>query len=294
VYCDASSPTLTNCTISGNEGGGVYSSGGSPTLTNCTISGNEGGPGVYCAENCTTDPESGEVHCLGSSPKISSCIIWGNSGGAIWRSDDASAPVVSYSCVEGDPVWPGEGNINSDPLFLLPGQWEECGAAGQPGCVKYQWNPDTGEPTAWHRWIFDYHLQPGSPCIDAGTSDGAQTTDIEGHSRPCGAGVDIGAYEFGDCPASGTRFVRGDVDGKGGIDISDPIFLLTYLFIGGKAPDCLDAGDINDDGSLDISDAVYSLTFQFLGGDPPKSPYPGCGIKEWINGLGCQNFAGCQ
>jgi hypothetical protein len=94
--------------------------------------------------------------------------------------------------------------------------------------------------------------------------------------------------------ASGTRFVRGNVDGKGGIDISDPIFLLTYLFIGGKAPDCLDAGDANDDGSLDLTDAVSSLTFQFLGGPAPKRPYPSCGIKNWINGLDCQSYPGCQ
>ena len=130
--------------------------------------------------------------------------------------------------------------------------------------------------------------------IDAGTSVGAPTTDIEGRGRPCGAGVDIGAYESGDCPASGTRFVRGDADGKGDIDISDPIFLLTYLFLGGEAPDCLDAGDVNDDGGLDITDAVYSLTFQFLGGDPPKSPFPECGIEQWIDGLSCTSFAGCR
>ena len=42
----------------------------------------------------------------------------------------------------------------------------------------------------------DYRLQADSPCIDAGTSVGAPTTDIEGNSRPQGAGYDMGAYEF--------------------------------------------------------------------------------------------------
>ena len=46
----------------------------------------------------------------------------------------------------------------------------------------------------------DYHLREGSPCIDAGTSEGAPTTDIEGNGRPYGAAFDIGAYEMGECP----------------------------------------------------------------------------------------------
>jgi hypothetical protein len=42
----------------------------------------------------------------------------------------------------------------------------------------------------------DYHLQPGSPAIDAGTSEGAPADDIEGNRRPRGGGFDIGMYEY--------------------------------------------------------------------------------------------------
>jgi hypothetical protein len=42
----------------------------------------------------------------------------------------------------------------------------------------------------------DYHLQAGSPAIDAGTSTGAPSTDIDGNPRPQGKGVDIGPYEY--------------------------------------------------------------------------------------------------
>jgi parallel beta-helix repeat protein len=49
----------------------------------------------------------------------------------------------------------------------------------------------------------DYHLWPNSPCIDAGTSEGAPSTDFDGDSRPIdgnadnNAEFDIGADEAG-------------------------------------------------------------------------------------------------
>jgi len=43
---------------------------------------------------------------------------------------------------------------------------------------------------------FDYHLTATSPCIDAGTSEGAPVTDFDGNTRPVGNGWDIGAYEY--------------------------------------------------------------------------------------------------
>lgn len=42
----------------------------------------------------------------------------------------------------------------------------------------------------------DYHLAPGSPAIDAGTSLSSVKTDFDYNPRPAGAAYDIGAYEF--------------------------------------------------------------------------------------------------
>ncbi len=60
----------------------------------------------------------------------------------------------------------GEGNLSGDPLFVRPA-WGEEG---------------------------DYHLREGSPAIDAGTSTGAPTRDLENYARD--PRPDIGAYEF--------------------------------------------------------------------------------------------------
>ena len=47
----------------------------------------------------------------------------------------------------------------------------------------------------------DFHLQAGSPAIDAGTNPYAPTDDFDGVARPVGATVDIGPYEYGGKPA---------------------------------------------------------------------------------------------
>ena len=43
--------------------------------------------------------------------------------------------------------------------------------------------------------LIDYYLRPGSPCIDADTSEGAPVTDIQGKTRD--GKPDMGAYEAG-------------------------------------------------------------------------------------------------
>ena len=43
---------------------------------------------------------------------------------------------------------------------------------------------------------FDFHLQTGSPAINVGLTLARVTNDLDGVSRPQGAGYDLGAYEF--------------------------------------------------------------------------------------------------
>ncbi|RTZ91622.1 MAG: hypothetical protein DSY92_03970, partial [Planctomycetota bacterium] len=88
------------------------------------------------------------------------------------------------------------------------------------------------------------------------------------------------------------QFVRGDANGDGSLDISDPVGMLTYLF-GGGTSNCLDSLDVNDDGSIDISDPVYMLGFLFSGGNPPTAPFPGCGPDPTTDGLDCIGLSGC-
>lgn len=66
-------------------------------------------------------------------------------------------------------------------------------------------------------------------------------------------------------------FVRGDTNSDGIVDISDPLYLLNYLFGGGPPPACRPIADANASGEADISDAIALLGFLFLG-SPTISP----------------------
>jgi parallel beta-helix repeat protein len=103
IYCQASSPTISGNTISGNsatyEGGGISCQASSPTISGNTISGN------------SADCDGGGIACWGGSPTISGNTISGNSadfGGGICYYE--SSPTISGNTISGNSVaWNGGG-----------------------------------------------------------------------------------------------------------------------------------------------------------------------------------------
>ncbi len=65
-------------------------------------------------------------------------------------------------------------------------------------------------------------------------------------------------------------FLRGDTNGDGRITLSDVIFLISYLYRDGPAPDPLEAGDANSDGQIELGDVLYIINYLFRGGPPPQ------------------------
>ena len=92
--------------------------------------------------------------------------------------------------------------------------------------------------------------------------------------------------------AEGQSFVRGAVNQDASLDISDPVALLLYLFIGGDPPACADAADSDDDGRLLLNDAILTLDHLFRGGAPLAAPRS-CGADPTDDALGCEQFAPC-
>jgi hypothetical protein len=87
--------------------------------------------------------------------------------------------------------------------------------------------------------------------------------------------------------AQDTPFVRGDANLDGGSDLSDGVFLLSFLFLQGSAPGCEDAADFNDSGGLDISDASFLFNTLFLGGPSIPAPAGECGEDPTVDSLTC-------
>jgi hypothetical protein len=87
-----------------------------------------------------------------------------------------------------------------------------------------------------------------------------------------------------------TRFVNavgitsrtGDCDANCIVNISDVVYIISYIFSDGPAPKPCQSGDVNCDGIVNISDAVYLVSYIFSGGPPPclpepNAPIPNCG-----------------
>jgi hypothetical protein len=82
-------------------------------------------------------------------------------------------------------------------------------------------------------------------------------------------------------------FVRGNANGDAAVDISDAVYHLNYLFLGGPTPPCLDASDVDDNGALEITDAISLLGFLFQGGPDPNPPFPTPGPDPTADALDC-------
>ena len=193
IYTAFSFPTITNCLLSGNSadyGSGIYNHNSSPTITNCIFAGNSAdlSGGGICNEsssptitNCTFSGNSavsggGGIYNSHCSPTITNCILWGDTapdGTEIY--DEDSSPTVTYCDIDQTGYAGSNENIRHDPLFF------EASSS-------------------------DFHLQPGSPCIDAGNNyaPNLPATDFEGDQRIIDGNndgtvtVDMGADEYND------------------------------------------------------------------------------------------------
>ena len=106
--------------------------------------------------------------------------------------------------------------------------------------------------------------------------------------------VDLETFDSGICVVPDLAYVRGDANGDGRIDISDPITILGCLFLGEACSICGEASDANDDGAVQISDPIYLLNWRFGTGPGPPAPFPGCAGDPTEDELECREFDVCE
>jgi len=217
IYCQDSHSNITDCLIEDNGGDGIYNKGPSSAVITNNIIRRNNSNGIYCADilsgaeiknnwihnNGTATTGSG-IHIYNSSEptvkatvrnntivnnaacginsyyaqdaNVSNCIIWGNKSGQLYSAygtfDD-----VTYCCIQGDTVYPGEGNIDDYPCFI-------------------------DDLNDFHLIGPDSPYGSKSPCIDKGkTGDYPGETDIDGEDRVINGRVDMGADEYYWSPA---------------------------------------------------------------------------------------------
>jgi hypothetical protein len=71
-------------------------------------------------------------------------------------------------------------------------------------------------------------------------------------------------------------FRRGNCNGDQVVDVSDAVFILLYLFAGGREPPCLAGCDVNASGNVGVDDAIALLQYLFHpSGFNIPAPHPG-------------------
>ena len=74
------------------------------------------------------------------------------------------------------------------------------------------------------------------------------------------------------------------------IDVTDAIVILSHLALGVRYDDCHDALDSDDSGTIEISDPIYLLNYLFLAGAAPPSPFNECGPDPTDDTLDCDEY----
>ena len=168
---------VNNCLIVNNQakgtaddgGGAIMIYGGVLNLKNSTIAQNSSatqGGAIRIKDN------KGNAY-------IENTIIWGNTAtvaGTEQLYNTGGKDSVSYSIVQGTPVYPGIGNLNSNPLFV--------NTANETGDDHNYLTEDDG-----------FALMVSSPAINNGNpASNLLPTDIRGFARV--RNYDMGAYEY--------------------------------------------------------------------------------------------------
>ena len=165
MYNENCSPTVTNCTFSGNSafnrGGGMYNYDSEPTVTNCTFSSNSvingGGGGMDNVQyssptvtNCTFSGNSalygGGIHNHWSSTTVTNCTFSENSAnqrGGGMHSSNNSSPTVTNCTFSGNSANDDGGGMYNGPSNLTLTNCTFTGNTANNGGGMYNWTCNT-------------------------------------------------------------------------------------------------------------------------------------------------------
>jgi parallel beta-helix repeat protein len=285
MHNDGSSPTVTNCTFSGNSsesvGGGMYNHSSSPTVTNCTFSGNSAesvGGGMYNGSsspvviNCTFLSNSasyygGGMFNEGSSPTVTDCTFSGNTasyyGGGMFNS--YSSPSVTNCIFLGNSASSSGGGggmfneLSSSPIVT------NCTFSGNSASYYGGGMYNAGSSPTVTNCTFSGN---SASYYGGGMFNHADSLPIVSNSIFWGDSPDEISDSVSE-PAITYSDIQGGYDGTGNID-ADPLFVDQSSDDYHLHPDspCIDAGTNN---ALNLPDFDFE-------GDPRVMDSDGDGI----------------
>ncbi len=90
--------------------------------------------------------------------------------------------------------------------------------------------------------------------------------------------VDLADYNGSFIPStilySAGGLICGDVNGDNQVNVSDAVYMISWIFVGGPPPQPLIVADVNCDNQANISDAVYIINWIFNSSDDPCTNCP--------------------
>jgi len=197
----------------------------------------------------------------------------GFAGTAAYREDGTAIP--------GGFAWGNQQQVYGQRGYIVDSVWKYMEAVSSPHPYNSLWKDSIGDMsivmvvaknltvTPTNHFKFDVVML--AKRAEANPTDGVEALKV----AACKSKEFIRSWIYAALPPcpTGNCTSCGDANDDGGVDISDAVFLIAYIFSGGAAPhDCNytnGMGDANADGGVDISDAVYLIAYIFSGGAAP-------------------------
>jgi predicted outer membrane repeat protein len=241
MYNKDCSPTVTNCTFSGNtagSGGGMYNTGGSPTVTNCTFSGNTTYRGIG----------GGMYNGKGTSPTVTNCTFSGNwtsygdnsagYGGGGMYNDSGSSPTVTNCTFSGNTASTSRWGV----IFGGGMYNKDC----SPTVTNCTFSGNTASS--------DYSSEGGGMCNSGGSATVTNCT-FSGNTAEGGGGM----YNTGGSPTvANCTFSGNTAEGGGGMYNSDSSATVTNCTFSGNMADSSGGGMSNRSNSPTVTNCTFS------------------------------------
>ena len=232
----------------------------------------EGDVGPNC--ECEDVPWDLRVEILGLPPADYDIFV-AEKGGALIASARVTVPATETALFV-------RGRVNDDATvdisdavaaldhLFLGGEGPACLDAAD---IDDDGARDISDPIYLLAYLFGGGPAPEAPYPEAGE-------DPTPDSTVCSLENSVTAADF---------VFSGDIDRSGTVDITDGVFLLNYIALGGSPPVCADAVDGNDDGEVDLLDLCFVCPL-CCGWWPPLAPGPPqeCGPDPTPDRLGCE------